>query len=463
MTYTAISIGPIYKTLTMARKPLELWAASYLFSRLMDCIIQSISANVTIISPAKIKTKNYGLYPDRVYMSSEIDIDTETIFSAALSKLSTETGLPKDYFNLMSVCVENITDNKMVIKMLNAKLDALELYSNPVDSEANKSVLKFLKDEGKIFNISHDNYCDLETIAKAGREKDSPFSYNRYICIVQADGDGVGQVVSNISTTDLSETVSPALLKFGEDAVEVIKDFGGFPIYAGGDDLLFIAPVVGKNGTNIFDLLKLIDKQFEPVKEVANEFKYKTSMSYGVSITYNKFPLYEALKTADNLLFQTAKNIDGKDAVAWKLQKHSGLTHEGDFSKSDDKLYPLFEELIKKSRIEEGLLSAIAFKIRANTAVLDTFLSDKNLLSVRIDSFYKKFIDNTGNYADCTKQILKNLLEKEMNKTEKNATKTATPNDDLKDERVQKIVTELYGMMRTAKFINGEKIKEDEK
>ncbi|MDR2511860.1 MAG: hypothetical protein LBC89_05325, partial [Bacteroidales bacterium] len=35
-TYTAISIGPIYKTLTMARKPLEIWAASYLFSYLMD-------------------------------------------------------------------------------------------------------------------------------------------------------------------------------------------------------------------------------------------------------------------------------------------------------------------------------------------------------------------------------------------------------------------------------------------
>ena len=38
MKYTAISIGPIIKTLAMARKPRELWAASYLFSYLMKCI-----------------------------------------------------------------------------------------------------------------------------------------------------------------------------------------------------------------------------------------------------------------------------------------------------------------------------------------------------------------------------------------------------------------------------------------
>ena len=38
MKYSAINIGPIISTLGMARKPRELWAASFLFSHLMKCI-----------------------------------------------------------------------------------------------------------------------------------------------------------------------------------------------------------------------------------------------------------------------------------------------------------------------------------------------------------------------------------------------------------------------------------------
>jgi CRISPR-associated protein Cmr2 len=430
----------------MARKPLEIWAASYLFSYLMDCIIQSIPES-SLISPAKLKetTNDYGLYPDRVYMRGEINADS--VLDTALNDFKAKTKLPIDYFNRMSVKVENITDDKTAIKTLNNKLDALELYSNPAGNASYKVVRDFLINEGEVFGIDHSNYRDLETIAKAGR--DVTFSYDKYICVVQADGDGVGQVVSNISTDDLSKTISPALLQFGKDAVGEIKKFGGFPIYAGGDDLLFIAPVVGKSGDNIFKLITQIDKKFKPVQTAAETLNndFKTSMSYGVSISYYKFPLYEALKTAVSLLFDTAKSIDGKNAIAWKLQKHSGSTVEGQLSKADETMYSLFEQLIAKSNVDEGLLSSIAFKIKANKAVLDTFFSNKNWLSARIGSFYENFIDNTDDYANCTQQILATLLEHEMNKTKKDVTQ---------------VVTQLYGMLRTAKFINGENIKEEE-
>lgn len=53
MKYLAISIGPIIKTFSMARKPREFWAASYLFSYLMQCILKVFDneEKVELLSP----------------------------------------------------------------------------------------------------------------------------------------------------------------------------------------------------------------------------------------------------------------------------------------------------------------------------------------------------------------------------------------------------------------------------
>lgn len=53
--YSAINIGPIISTLGIARKPRELWAASFLFSHLMKCIYaEAEQAKAVIISPAML-------------------------------------------------------------------------------------------------------------------------------------------------------------------------------------------------------------------------------------------------------------------------------------------------------------------------------------------------------------------------------------------------------------------------
>ena len=89
MKYLAINIGPIGQTLSMARKPREFWAASYLFSYLMQNILKKINEKVkslSLISPYydKDNTKSkigVGLYPDRAfyghdYISSAVLPDT---------------------------------------------------------------------------------------------------------------------------------------------------------------------------------------------------------------------------------------------------------------------------------------------------------------------------------------------------------------------------------------------------
>ena len=54
MKYTGINIGPIVDTLSLARKPKELWAASYMFSYLMERILKAVKdKGLRIVSPAE--------------------------------------------------------------------------------------------------------------------------------------------------------------------------------------------------------------------------------------------------------------------------------------------------------------------------------------------------------------------------------------------------------------------------
>ena len=104
MKYTGINIGPIIPTISMGRKPREIWAASYMFSFLMECIIKEIPVGVEIISPAVLDDEEYtgvGLYPDRVFVRGNFDV--QTIIDNALDTFSRLTGVNCDYINVMHV------------------------------------------------------------------------------------------------------------------------------------------------------------------------------------------------------------------------------------------------------------------------------------------------------------------------------------------------------------------------
>lgn len=76
-TYLAISLGPIYTTIQQARKTRELWATSYLFSRLMEILYGKLEtelkkANGQILAPKPLAEKidnlfGAGIYPDRLF------------------------------------------------------------------------------------------------------------------------------------------------------------------------------------------------------------------------------------------------------------------------------------------------------------------------------------------------------------------------------------------------------------
>ena len=91
---------------------------------------------------------------------------------------------------------------------------------------------------------------------------------------------------------------------------------------------MFFAPVL-THESDIFHLLNCIDVLFREkviehpdLKDVIGRRDKTPSMSYGVAITYYKFPLNEARDRAYEMLLK-AKEA-GKNRIGYHWQKHSG-------------------------------------------------------------------------------------------------------------------------------------------
>lgn len=447
-TYTAITIGPIGHAFSLARKPREFWAASYLFSLLMKSIIDSLKSNrIRIVSPAEPTQSKLGvgLYPDRVFFQGGEDFN----FNIEKFCNDLEISEAKDYFKVLKTSDDYDSDKAAIIG-LNKKLDRLELSNYTFDKESEDAIRSLLQKENKEVKETNHNskwpeaFLDafenkkfpiesLENLARKYETDGKKHSFNDYFCIVQADGDNMGKTIENGDITKISE----ALISYAQEVVPRISSYGAMPIYAGGDDLLFIAPVIGKDEKNVFDLISEIDQTFN---EKFKEMKGNPSLSYGISITYHKFPLYEAWKKASSLLFDKAKeDVNGKNAIAWELQKHAGSTFTGAFSKANKELYTAFKNIIAIKNQKETLVSAVSHKLRENEGLLDLFKKSDDL-DIRLNAFFDKIIDaeNAKEYKDKVKDLLIQLYAT----NEENISRT------------------IYGMLRTAKFINGEEDKE---
>lgn len=195
----------------------------------------------------------------------------------------------------------------------------------------------------KNFFTKKHTFRSISDIAGSDEEK-KEFKKYSYFAVVQADVDSMGNYINGLSGDDEIKKFSEKCFKYVTSSAKIITDYGAMVIYAGGDDLLFLAPV--ENGEkNVFDLICDIKKEFEmafelkktisedtgdtheePNKDDAAEKSNETeiTVSFGVSIRYEKYPLYEAFESARNALFGIAKGGSDKNSVAVDFSKHSG-------------------------------------------------------------------------------------------------------------------------------------------
>jgi len=500
--YTALTIGPIYKTLSAARKTRELWGGSYLFSYIMRRIIEELKDTSKCCLPYHIdlltiwKQKGAGLFPDRLIYEGDVKAAIEKVEATIIKEIADKSGLPEDYLQdyiRINVLIFSLPinvfnddsanpDNQNIVMIANKLLDTFELkekhyrnnilgidWKKGVDKINGQQFYKeaFGKDTGfhfpSIAEIATDDFrqqnensakeynklvsihldknqeeSDQNAFLKALKgstafgDKIKLRPYHKYIAVVQADGDNIGKTIGKIGGT--AETVrkfSAALFDFAIAATEKIKSYGGKAVYVGGDDLLFFAPVAvfderlneGAGGLkSIFGLINDIDAVFEQ-KIIANaDLKHlykkdgvlendKPSMSYGVSITFSKYPLNEARDGAYALLNEAKKIKNDKDKICFKLHKHSGQNFGFTIDKKEretgkpPKSFDYFISLVNNIPLKDDLLLSISTKLAPLHILLNTIASEKE----RLDAFFDQ--------------------EFELEKLRKKFSSTSLPND----------------------------------
>ncbi len=134
-----------------------------------------------------------------------------------------------------------------------------------------------------------------------------------YLAILVADGDKIGEAISNLNSVAKHLAFSQALAGFAGEARKIVNDHNGALIYAGGDDVLAFVPV-----DKCLDCArKLHDKFAELLKKYGS-----ITLSVGVAIGHfmeNLEDLLEYGRTAE----KKAKQPD-RDGLAVHLHKRGG-------------------------------------------------------------------------------------------------------------------------------------------
>jgi CRISPR-associated protein Cmr2 len=227
--------------------------------------------------------------------------------------------------------------------------------------------------------------------------------YHQYVAVIYADGDRIGTTIKKIGDRNTTiKKFSKKLLDFNKEVVTFINEYGGAPVYIGGDDIFTFVPLasIDKDGnqTTIFNLIKNIDTAFGEyfTKEYADELGVKRpSLSYGVAIAYYKQPLNETMELAHKLLSKAKKQTD-KNAIELILQEHSGQQFKLSVLKNKERSYDQICELMhsltsklftKDDGQERDFINSITHKLK--DPLFKTLLLAVATDHRRLDEFFK--------------------------------------------------------------------------
>lgn len=289
--------------------------------------------------------------------------------------------------------------------------------------------------------------------------------YHKYICIVYGDGDGLSNIIGKLDNYDAYKGFNKKLGQFRQSAAETINEYGGKPVYIGGDDFLFFTPVKSQKGT-VFDLIEQLQRDFNNL-----QLENSPTLSFGISISYHKFPLFESVEIARSLLNDKAKEFKAgnktKNAVAIRLTKHSGTYFEVVLNKAQE----TFKQLRKLSKSfvnADAYLSSLLFKVKDNETLLqDLFVTAKEKENYdRFGQYFDNFFNENihqGEKGEAFKTALKDLLIavfKEFGYTPGEIPDELT--DTQKKELLEKPIRIFYSIVRLAHFMTPKNVKIDE-
>jgi CRISPR-associated protein Cmr2 len=372
--------GKMANHLSLHTKTLDVNEAKNYFKHYFQ--VYSVEKEFNDRTPEHEITRNMLGYLDGLELQQNfVNLEENNYIRSFLSKASFKA---REHSFLISDSKEIANNQKVRFQSL-IEISAKEIINNLNENDKKTFDNKIGLDD----KISDESIVDL-------LKKDENFrTHHKYIAIVQIDGDNFGIINKNLKDDDF-EAFSKNLANYSLDIQKVITGYGGLAVYIGGDDILCFAPV--RNGDkNIFTLIDDIDAKFtahfksfikrDDIKDDTGKI-LKPSLSVGVSITYYKYPLTEAMDISYKMLNDVAKKYAGgiKNTLTFKVIKHSGQSFETTFVKDSD-VYNKFKDLVKINIDDNNFFSSVIQKFFNNFEILKLVGNDTD----RIHHFRKNY------------------------------------------------------------------------
>lgn len=269
-------------------------------------------------------------------------------------------------------------------------------------------------------------------------------TYHKYIAILKADGDKMGETLASFKGDKESiRNFSGNLIGWGKDSHRKLSDYSALPVYIGGDDILCFAPIANKR-SNILMLIKDIRDAFynQPLLQPP------ASLRFGLAIAYYKHPMAESLSLADDLL-SIAKDKGG-NCIALNFRKHSGaefnLTIDFE-TDGEKKLFDYLTDLSDHITDDKNFVNSVMYVIRENQALIEHLQNkEARLWNFFQNNFEEADKKHAGKPAYKYLESVKALVIFNFSKYGKQR---------LDDSNTLKAIAETFSALRFVKFIKG--------
>lgn len=358
-TYVGITIGPITNALQYAKDPQSLWFACAIFSEISREICEALTAPNIPFENVQIYTPYYfhgmkvddgvAKTHDRIVFSAEnveasvieriislVKDDVCELFPVDYQTVEYRKFL-NSYFQIHYICLEeneNLNKNCMMeiypylrdmencdipetetdqnpfynLFLMREDARSFRIMSSPLAHTVKKGANQFFNARGEFKNV-----FEIANPKEPDGRKKVP-----YYCLVRCNGDDIDHLLRGYSENKKLTSFSSGCLEHSIMACEMIRRFGGLTVYAGGDEFFFFAPLIGCDGSTIFELCQRIEQKFYSIMKEHLPWSNAPSLSFGVSIQRCTHEVYEAFTKTGELL-KLAKTLSLKNNMAVRI------------------------------------------------------------------------------------------------------------------------------------------------
>jgi len=407
-TYTALTLGPIYKTINRVKRTRATWAASYFFSYLTKKIIEKCKEKEKIILPYHDEiyqsVHGAGLYADRIYFEGNVKEKLETCIAKIKKEIADDIkdkinnannilSYLDDYLNI-HIIETNLENDKNIMFELNRRLDQAELQQNFPLHDDPSPLLDYLDAQLSHNSIivqdafsgntnKHKRFLSIPEIATSELKEKCPEAYNEVVSKMencyrkkpvghQGEHPKCDEDIDFIDELEQKEECKPHIRPYH-------KYFA--VLYADGDNIGKLLEKIGKDTGKLKDFSKALLTFGQQAEEIILEFD-----GNGIYLGGEDILAYLPIASEKEGELQTVFDLLRKLDKAF-----------------DETVGPLARELeITPPTLSYGMMMAyVKHPLREVREIALSLLHDKAKKTPCKNSIALRFQKHSGQYTEC--------------------------------------------------------------